>query len=712
LNAFGFGILRDHFPSEYGKVSKEEHARRFQWLRKELAKADPDRHAALFSDRRDSFYLGLFGLLKNKLVDPSQLDAQLLADTLLTSRVATELFPDPSDEDLVRTTIEAIAWLFVRLDHLMRQRGLLDFEDQKLRAFVCLDKHPIVAAAIRARYDEVVVDEFQDINELDFALIELIARGKPILVTGDDDQSIYGFRGTTPEYIIDLERHLDRPVESHTLEVNYRCPPNIVAHAVRLIEHNTRRLPKRQVPFQTKDADVKVIPSISTGIESRVLRDYIRALLSPQPDGHTVKPADIAILYRTNAQSLPLQVELILADIPYQVRSDDNILVNDVLERLLGALRCRTAFRAGREPHVDDAVHLVRGYFRGLRPVEESALRDLLSRFVASKVIHSNKLAEVVPKAASSAIVSAVDDLCAASTLNDAMSVLTSEFHGMSGMIGTLEDAADGRAPLVEILEVAANFRDPEEFVTVMERAMAQASSRAAGSDPDGIQLLTYFRSKGRQWHTVILISCNEGLIPHRRSDVEEERRLFYVGLTRASKNLLVSYVDHAATGRSTPSRFLREAGLLPDAPQAVLAPSAPTKPVRRAPSGPDEHLAIGHLGPHAVIASIYFIQTTGSMSVRAGPQDGEQMVKTHAHDPAWIRVQDPIRPNWSHDRASLLTLPELVWEIKQGPVDDEAVRRLTLFAKIHGIVPRPPGAPVGSHEDSPRAPRQKKRAL
>jgi DNA helicase-2/ATP-dependent DNA helicase PcrA len=130
-------------------------------------------------------------------------------------------------------------------------------------------------------------------------------------------------------------------------------------------------------------------------------------------------------------------------------------------------------------------------------------------------------------------------------------------------MIGSLEDVLDEKAPLAEIYEVAANFRGGiSEFVRTVERALERARRAGAGKDREGgVALLTYFRAKGLQWHTVILTSCNDGLIPHKRAPIEDERRLFYVALTRASSNLIVSYVRNACNTAVQPSQFLSEAG-------------------------------------------------------------------------------------------------------------------------------------------------------
>jgi DNA helicase-2/ATP-dependent DNA helicase PcrA len=130
-------------------------------------------------------------------------------------------------------------------------------------------------------------------------------------------------------------------------------------------------------------------------------------------------------------------------------------------------------------------------------------------------------------------------------------------------MIGTLEDAVDGGVPLGEVYELAASFRGRvESFVETIDGALQQAREAQAGNERDGVALATYFKAKGLQWHTVILTSCNQGLIPHKRAPIEDERKLFYVALTRASSNLMVSYLRTSCKIKVAPSCFLREAGL------------------------------------------------------------------------------------------------------------------------------------------------------
>jgi len=180
-------------------------------------------------------------------------------------------------------------------------------------------------------------------------------------------------------------------------------------------------------------------------------------------------------------------------------------------------------------------------------------------------VIASEEFFSIFPKAEKSHLNIAMQEILQTNSLLDTLDILAKRFKGLKGMIGSLEDVVQERVPLGEIYDVAASFGGSiSEFVMAMEKALDLAKKRDAGRDEEtGVGLLTYFKAKGRQWHSVILTSCNEGLIPHKRAPIEDERRLFYVALTRASSNLLISYLRDACRTKVSPSRFLKEAELI-----------------------------------------------------------------------------------------------------------------------------------------------------
>jgi DNA helicase-2/ATP-dependent DNA helicase PcrA len=451
--------------------------------------------------------------------------------------------------------------MFTGYERLLQREQRLDFDDQKLRALKCLEASPNALSFVQRQYDEVIIDEFQDVNELDFALVNLVAQEARLVITGDDDQAIYGFRGCTPRYIIELEKHLGRTVESFELRRNYRCPRNIVDHATRLIRHNKWRIEKNPIAHRADDASIKVVESTTATAEAKMIATTIERVRRRNKD---LRYSDFAVLYRTNAQSLPIQIQFILRDIPYSVREQDNILHNSELEKLLGVLRTKLALTKGSQPSGADAVLCLRSYFQF---VNERAVSRLESSFnnAASffDALSSRPILSLLPKLKDSRFVAAMQQIVKAPTLSKTLDLLAKDFRGLRGMVGSLDEVLDNQVPLGEVYELAASFRGRlDAFVDTIESALKRAKEKKAGEEESGVALATYFKAKGLQWHSVILTSCNDGLIPHRKAPVEDERRLFYVALTRASSNLVVSYLKTSCKTRVIPSSFLSQAGL------------------------------------------------------------------------------------------------------------------------------------------------------
>jgi len=333
---------------------------------------------------------------------------------------------------------------------------------------------------------------------------------------------------------------------------------------MQLIRFNRNRIDKTPVSHSKVPAHIAVESTGTAGLEARSVVAYIMRVRSRNPK---LGFDNFAVLYRTNAQSLPLQVELILNDIPYWVREEDNVLGNDSLAKFLAVLRVRLARREGRNPNARDGAMLIASYFRYVTDFQLGAIERLLQKngdFDA--VLKSESFYQVLPKARTSRCREAVLGLLSlGGRLSRVVSYLATEFKGFIGIIGSLEDVIDHRVPLGEIFDLAANHKGGEkDFLMTMESALSRARQRHAGrAEDDGVALLTYFKAKGRQWHTVILTTCNQGLIPHKKAPLEDERRLFYVAMTRASANLVISYVGKSCNNKVKPSQFLAEAGLL-----------------------------------------------------------------------------------------------------------------------------------------------------
>jgi DNA helicase-2/ATP-dependent DNA helicase PcrA len=437
---------------------------------------------------------------------------QKFADFMLTSKSAEVFFQPGSTSEEKKFVIQAVHWMFKEYERLLEREQRMDFDDQKLRAVKCLEASPNVLSLVQRQFDEIIVDEFQDINELDFAFVSLIAQRARLVITGDDDQAIYGFRGCTPRYIIEPEKHLDRKIESFELKRNYRCPRNIVDHATRLIRHNQWRIEKNPIAHRSDDASIKVIESTTATAEAKMIATTIDRVRRRNKD---LKYFDFAVLYRTNAQSLPIQLQFILQDIPYNVREQDNILHNNELEKLLGVLRTKLALNKGQQPDAADSVLSLRSYFQFLdeRIVArlEKAFENVPSFFDA---LSSRPVLALLPKLSESRFVTVMQDVMKAPSLFKTLDILAKDFRGLRGMVGSLEEVADNEVPLGEVYELAASFRGRvDAFVDTVDNALKRAKEAKAGEEASGVALATYFKAKGLQWHTVILTSCNEGLL-------------------------------------------------------------------------------------------------------------------------------------------------------------------------------------------------------
>jgi DNA helicase II / ATP-dependent DNA helicase PcrA len=559
LNAFGYELLRTYFPPEYkGVVTPKRQHGLLRELLSELQKRSEERFKSLPTNLQRRFYREIFSLLKNALFDPRSIDAQKLAEYLMGSAQAQPFFAEARDPAAAKLVVEALIWLYRGYELLLQRERMIDFDDQKLRPYALLTDSPDLLSRVQGAFAEVIVDEFQDINRLDFELVKLLAARAVLVVTGDDDQAIYGFRGCSPEFIINLEAHLGRPVVHYELRRNYRNPANIVEIADRLIRKNTNRIVKSPIATRTERVSIKVVASQSAGIEAKLIASQILRL---KASSH-ISFSDFAVLYRTNAQSLPLQIEFLLAGIPFHVREEDSILHNEILERLIGSLRVKAALDSGREPSPQDAALFVRAYFQYVpAPLTGALERVFLEGQSFLETVASGALGGVLRKAEGSNLAETALEASKAKGLLRTLDVLA-RFRGLHGMIGSLEDVLEERVPLGEIYSLAGSFRGGiAEFATMLDTAIERARSQVDASAEEGqVALATHFRAKGRQWHTVVLATCNEGLIPHKRAPLEEERRLMYVALTRASANLIVSYVKKMCNLKVEVSRFLAEA--------------------------------------------------------------------------------------------------------------------------------------------------------
>jgi DNA helicase-2/ATP-dependent DNA helicase PcrA len=458
-----------------------------------------------------------------------------------------------------------------------QRAGLVDFAELLLRAHELWLQNDTLLAHYRERFRHLLIDEFQDTNTLQYAWIRVLAGSTgQVFVVGDDDQAIYGWRGARVENVHDFLRDFPS-AKTIRLEQNYRSTGNILAAANAVIAHNPDRLGKELWTSGAAGSPIEVYAAYNEQDEARYVIDRIREYIAGDQ-----KPSDIAILYRSNAQSRNFEEQLIQHDIAYRVygglRYFDRAEIKDALAylRLVANRHDDAAFeravntpprgiggrtldevrRLAREAGVSlwkAAARLSGGGNDALAGRARNALRGF------ETIIES--LASELPEMP---LHEQFDHMLQRSGLRD---------YYAAESKGQLESRVEN---LDELVSVASRFerRDEDaaegltELVAFLSYAQLEAGEGQAEAGEDGVQLMTLHSAKGLEFPLVFLVGLEEGVFPGQRSAedpgrLEEERRLAYVGLTRARRKLVLAWAEsrriHGSEMLGAPSRFLRE---------------------------------------------------------------------------------------------------------------------------------------------------------
>jgi len=450
----------------------------------------------------------------------------------------------------------------------LASRGAVDFDEQIYRAVELLLTDPDIRARARAGARTLLVDEFQDLTPAHVLLLRLLAGpAASVFGVGDDDQVIYGYAGADPGFLIDFDRWFPGAA-TYDLKVNYRCPPAIVAGAQTLLGYNRRRIVKdvSPAPGRADEAGALVVQPVPADDLTRAARDRVVAWLD-----HDVEPTDIAVLARVNAVLLPIQVLLAQTGIPCHRAVGTELLGRTGIAAALAYLRIglspgdiarEDVAATVRRPSRKIARNVLE--MMGRRPrtsiADLRSLGDWLSGDDAERVhVYAGDL-EVVGTAARrpGATTAGVFDVVRRKV------GLDSAMNALDNSRGTADRSAHGD-DLWALEQLATLHPDPAGFEAWLRGALT--------APPDTgpcVHLSTVHKVKGREWPNVVVFGASADLFPHRLADdVEEERRVFHVAITRAGRSVVV-LGDEAA-----PSPFLAElAGTAPVA--AVREPPAP----------------------------------------------------------------------------------------------------------------------------------------
>jgi DNA helicase-2/ATP-dependent DNA helicase PcrA len=513
--------------------------------------------------------------------------------------------PDKAESAAEGNREELAASAYAIYQKNLRASGAMDFDDLLLCTQELFELHPEARFAEASRFDHVLVDEYQDTNDLQYRILRALAeRHQNLCVVGDDDQSIYGWRGAEVAHILGFQR--DWPgAKVVRLEENYRSTAPILEHANRLILHNSSRHKKTLRSTRGDGEPPRFLRYDDETLEAEgVVREIERLLAGT--DARKQKPSDIAILFRTNEQPRAFELELRRARIPYQLIGGMSFYDRKEVRDMLAYLKVLA--------NPSDEVSLLRTINTPSRGIGPGSIEILMRRAVSEGV----PLWAVLPNASSDPDLSH-----GVGPRIDAFRTLIDEYRAKLGhvrlaelateLITRIDYQGELRRLYPESSEAEGRWNAVGEFlnsIAIYEQRSQNPSllgfleeAALAGRDADddepkkqAITLMTLHSAKGLEFPLVYMVGMEEGLLPHQRSvvdgrGIEEERRLCYVGVTRAEELLTLTFAKQRTKwGKiraSIPSRFLME--LKGDTERAKAAAEAAQKLFAPAPTSPSE---------------------------------------------------------------------------------------------------------------------------
>lgn len=426
--------------------------------------------------------------------------------------------------------------IYIDYESELEAREKLDFEDMLSLTYELLSERSDILKAVQNRYRYILVDEFQDINFLQYNIIKLMAGEKQnITVVGDDDQSIYRFRGARPEIMLGFERDF-RNVKKVFLDINFRSSTQIVNASTKLISFNSKRFPKN---FKAKNGDgapVSLIefknPFLEVNSIIKDIKDYIKS-------GQDIN--SIAVLYRTNLSPRLLIERLMRNNIPFTIRDAipnlfDHWVAKDIISYIKLAI------------NIGDKIDLLRISNKPNRYISRDSLSSSRANIETLFDYYDDKSYMIKRIVELREHLRTIKNLKPATALRYIRNVVgydeyIEEYCDMNGV-----ESDDCYSILGDLENSAAEYNNFNDwFVHMDEYKNELIEARKKSNENDkGVRLMTFHSSKGLEFDIVYIIDVNEGSVPYKKAkgvdEIEEERRMFYVAMTRARKKLFICY--------------------------------------------------------------------------------------------------------------------------------------------------------------------------
>jgi len=440
-----------------------------------------------------------------------------------------------------------------------KERNLFDFDDLQIGCRDLFVKNYTILQGYRALFKYILVDEFQDCDSMQVDILKLLNVDSSIFAVGDEDQCIYGFRGSNPECMVKFSEHFEGGGKV-PLSINYRCPKNIVEISMNIIKNNSMRNEKNIIPFKEQDGGIAVINNVNENSQAEEISNIIQSRHEIQDKNYK----DNAILYRTNVESRSLVDVFIKKRIPFMLLDKEyDFFQHFICKDIIAYLKLSID-----ESNKESFLRIINKPFRYVSKLNLDNLRrntvkedcfEIVKEISGVPVFQMkmlDKLKVNIHILNKMSLMSALDHIVLGIGYHDYIREYCTKFKID---LGEMEDVID------EFRQSIEGYNSIIAFLAHVDQVKEEISKGKKNTNEDAVILSTIHGVKGMEFKNVYLINCNEENIPHVNNmdkNIEEERRLFYVGVTRAIDNVWLCISKNVKGKVKETSRFVVECNI------------------------------------------------------------------------------------------------------------------------------------------------------